>query len=153
MTAFALNEIDTLPVKANQAIGVFDSGSGGMVTAGFLWRMLSDVGLPASTVFFGDTKNLPYGKRTQEDVARLSDAIIGRLSSTCPVVGIACNTASAAWSHLGTTGKNVPSPRVFSVVNVAAELAYERSRSVFEPRLGQRGKVMGVLGTHHAGRT
>lgn len=147
MNAFSLKESDTLPVSARQAIGVFDSGSGGMVTAAFLWRMLNDVGLQASTVFFGDTKNLPYGKRSQADVAGLSDAIIGKLSDTCPVIGIACNTASAAWTRLGTIGKSGSLPRVLSVVKVAAELAYQRSRVIFEPRVKQRLKVVGVLGT------
>ena len=147
MTGFALTESDVLPVSAQQAIGVFDSGSGGMVTAAFLWRMLRDVGLQASTVFFGDTKNLPYGKRSQVEVAALSDAIIGRLSGACPVIGIACNTASAAWTSLGKVGKSASHPRVLSVVNVAAGLAYQRAQATFEPRVKQRIKVIGVLGT------
>jgi glutamate racemase len=136
-----------LPVNAKQAIGVFDSGSGGMVTAAFLWRMLNDAGLKASTVFFGDTKNLPYGKRSQTEVAALSDAIIGRLSGACPVIGIACNTASAAWTRFGTVGKSGSPPRVLSVVKVAADLAYQRSRAVFDPQVKLRVKVIGVLGT------
>jgi glutamate racemase len=49
---------------------VFDSGSGGMVTAAWLLKMLADAGLDGvSVVFFGDTANLPYGTKPQEVVA------------------------------------------------------------------------------------
>ena len=147
MSEFQMHDVDELPLTANQAIGVFDSGSGGMVTAAFIARMLPDTGAAASVVFFGDTEHLPYGKRTQQNVAELSDDIIERLAPTCPVIGIACNTASAAWSNLGKAGKGGTGPQVFSVVKVAAELGYERARTVVDPRLKGRVKVIGVLGT------
>lgn len=121
MSEFSIKQVERLPVAPGGGIGVFDSGSGGMVTAGFVARMLDETGLDAATVFFGDTANLPYGTRSQENVAALSDAIIRHLGRTCPVIGIACNTASAAWAHYGKAGKDGAGPRVFSVVQVAAE--------------------------------
>ena len=123
-------------VQARQAIGVFDSGSGGMVAAAYLTRMLRDAGQDVSVLFFGDTANLPYGKKTQEHVARLSGAIIHQHAPFCPVIGIACNTASASWARLGHAGKRPGEPRVFSVVQVAAELAYEKARTVVDPQMG-----------------
>lgn len=142
-----IQEVESPTVLARQAIGVFDSGSGGMVAAAYLSRILRDTGEPLSVVFFGDTANLPYGKKTQEHVATLSDAIIARLAPLCPVIGIACNTASASWARFGKVGKGQGWPRVFSVVDVAAGLAYERARTVFEPKAKRRRKVIGVLGT------
>src|SRR5687768_17484484 len=56
-----IREIEAPRVQARQAIGVFDSGSGGMVTASHLAGMRHDV----AVVFFGDTANLPYGKKMQ----------------------------------------------------------------------------------------
>ncbi len=102
-----------------------------------------------SVLFFDDTANLPYGTKTQELVASLSDAIIERLSPHCCVVGIACNTASAAWAHYGQAGKNggPRQPRVFSVVEVAARQAYERARVLPDPQLQRGRKTIGVLGT------
>jgi glutamate racemase len=147
MSDFQMHGVDELPLIASQAIGVFDSGSGGMVTAAYVARMLPDTGTAASVVFFGDTEHLPYGKRTQQNVAELSDNIIERLAPTCPVIGIACNTASAAWANLGKSGKDEKDPQVFSVVKVAAELGYERARMVLDPKLRRRVKVIGVLGT------
>src|SRR4051794_17070919 len=83
-------DAQVIQILARQAIGVFDSGSGGMVTAAWLQKMLRDAGLAGiSVVFFGDTANLPYGTKTQEHVAELSDAIIERLASHSPVLGIA----------------------------------------------------------------
>src|SRR5262245_6313230 len=122
MSEFHLDTVETSPLGPNSAIGVFDSGSGGMVTAAFVVRMVEDMTLPVAVTFFGDTANLPYGTRTQQDVARLSDAVIDRLSSACPVIGIACNTASASWRRHGRSGKGKAGPQVFSVVDVAAEL-------------------------------
>jgi len=122
-TQLKIDKVDRPTVRARQAIGVFDSGSGGMVTACYLSRILRDAGENVSVLFFGDTANLPYGKKTEQQVAALSDAIINRLAPTCPVIGIACNTASASWAHFGTAGKSAGWPRVFSVVQVAAELA------------------------------
>src|SRR5262245_6486664 len=122
-TQLKIDKVDRPTVGARQAIGVFDSGSGGMVTACYLSRILRDAGENVSVLFFGDTANLPYGKKTEQQVAALSDAIINRLAPTCPVIGIACNTASASWAHFGTAGKSAGWPRVFSVVQVAAELA------------------------------
>lgn len=142
-----IREVEAPTIQARQAIGVFDSGSGGMVTAAYLSRILRDAGENLDVVFFGDTANLPYGKKTQQEVATLSDSIINRLARFCPVIGIACNTASASWAHFGRAGKDDGWPRVFSVVQIAAELAYERARSVFEAKVKRRRKTIGVLGT------
>lgn len=147
MTNFALLEADKLPLGPNSSIGVFDSGSGGMVTAAFVTRILADADLPASVLFFGDTANLPYGTRTQQNVADLSDAIIDRLAPTCPVIGIACNTASASWRHYGKKGKGGNGTQVFSVVDTGAELAYQRAKLVYDAELKRHVKIIGVLGT------
>jgi glutamate racemase len=61
-----IHNIECPTVQARQAIGGFDSGSGGMVASAFLSRILRDSGEKLSVVFFGDTANLPYGKKTQQ---------------------------------------------------------------------------------------
>jgi len=48
----ALDRDDTIQILAKQAIGVFDSGSGGMVTAAWLLKMLKDGGLDGIFVVF-----------------------------------------------------------------------------------------------------
>jgi len=142
-----IQNVERPTVQPNQAIGVFDSGSGGIVAAAYLARILRDAGENRSVIFFGDTANLPYGEKTQEQVAVFADAIISRLAPFCPVIGIACNTASASWAHLGKVGKGHGWLRVFSVVQIAAELAYERARTLPDVKLKRRRKTIGVLGT------
>jgi glutamate racemase len=142
-----IQNVECPTAQPEQAIGVFDSGSGGMVAAAYLSRILRDAGESRSVIFFGDTANLPYGEKTQEQVAVFADAIIGHLEPFCPVIGIACNTASASWSHFGKVGKGNGWPRVFNVVQIASELAYERARILLEPKSKRRRKTIGVLGT------
>ena len=113
-----IEHVERPNVQARQAIGVFNSGSGGMVAAAYLSRILRDADENLSVIFFGDTANLPYGKKTEQQVATLSNSIINRLAPLCPVIGIACNTASASWTHFGTAGKAKGWPRVFSVVDL-----------------------------------
>ena len=48
----AAEQIDTITVSSKRAIGVFDSGSGGMVTAAWLLKRLGDAGLGGVAVFF-----------------------------------------------------------------------------------------------------
>lgn len=73
-------------------IGFFDSGLGGLT-------ILKAVALEIPQydyVYFGDTKNLPYGDRTEEEIYVLSKAGIENLFQRgCSLVIIACNTASA----------------------------------------------------------
>jgi len=58
-----IKEVESPSVQAKQAIGVFDSGSGGMVAAAHLTRILGDANENLSVIFFGDTANLTYGKK------------------------------------------------------------------------------------------
>lgn len=75
------------------AVGVFDSGLGGLTVLEAVTRRLPDVPF----VYFGDNANAPYGVRTTDDVYMLTRAAVNRLwSEGCDLVILACNTASAA---------------------------------------------------------
>ena len=52
----------------NYMIGVFDSGVGGLTVLSALRELLPS----ADVVYFGDTKNAPYGTRSREELGRLS---------------------------------------------------------------------------------
>ena len=49
-------------------IGVFDSGSGGMTVVENIRKALPEEDI----VFFADTKNLPYGEKTREELRRIA---------------------------------------------------------------------------------
>lgn len=75
------------------AVGVFDSGLGGLTVLEAVSRRLPDVAF----VYFGDNAHAPYGIRDAEDVFRLTTAGVSRLfEAGCDLVILACNTASAA---------------------------------------------------------
>jgi glutamate racemase len=75
------------------AVGVFDSGLGGLTVLDALTRRLPDVPF----VYFGDNAHAPYGVRTHDDIFNLTCAATERLwAEGCDLVILACNTASAA---------------------------------------------------------
>lgn len=75
------------------AVGVFDSGLGGLTVLEAVNRRLPDVPF----VYFGDNAHAPYGVRTHDDIFNLTVAATERLwEEGCDLVILACNTASAA---------------------------------------------------------
>ena len=75
------------------AVGVFDSGLGGLTVHQAIAARMP--GLPL--VYLGDNANAPYGTRTPDDIFRLTCAATERLwDEGCDLVILACNTASAA---------------------------------------------------------
>ncbi|NNE53295.1 MAG: glutamate racemase [Sulfitobacter sp.] len=75
------------------AVGVFDSGLGGLTILSALERRLPDVPF----VYLADSANAPYGVRTPDDIYHLTTAAVQRLfDAGCDLVVLACNTASAA---------------------------------------------------------
>lgn len=75
------------------AVGVFDSGLGGLTVLGALLEKLPDVPF----VYLGDNAHAPYGVRTANDIYDLTCAGVERLwAEGCDLVILACNTASAA---------------------------------------------------------
>jgi glutamate racemase len=75
------------------AVGVFDSGLGGLTVHQALTRRLPDIPF----VYYGDNAHAPYGVRTPDDIFALTCAGVERLwDEGCDLVILACNTASAA---------------------------------------------------------
>jgi glutamate racemase len=74
------------------AIGVFDSGVGGLSVHRALVQRLPS----ADFVYLADQANAPYGGRGGEEIVELTEAGCERLFDLgCDVVVLACNTASA----------------------------------------------------------
>jgi glutamate racemase len=75
------------------AVGVFDSGLGGLTVHSAIAARLPDLPL----VYLGDNAHAPYGVRTPDDIFDLTCAGVSRLwDEGCNLVILACNTASAA---------------------------------------------------------
>jgi len=105
------------------AVGVFDSGLGGLTVLGALEARLPDVPF----VYFGDNANTPYGTREAEDIFNLTVAGIHRLwDEGCDLVILACNTASAAALRRIQEGGLPPGKRVLGVFVPLIEALTER---------------------------
>ncbi|MCA1777446.1 MAG: aspartate/glutamate racemase family protein [Loktanella sp.] len=75
------------------AVGIFDSGLGGLTVLDAIHKRLPDLPL----VYLGDSANAPYGVRTPDDIYDLTTTATQRLfDEGCDLVILACNTASAA---------------------------------------------------------
>lgn len=74
-------------------IGIFDSGVGGLIVAKAIRKYLPEY----DYVYLGDTKRVPYGNRSHEEVYRFTREGIEYLfkKEDCALVVLACNTASA----------------------------------------------------------
>ncbi|SFB80592.1 glutamate racemase [Tropicimonas isoalkanivorans] len=75
------------------AVGIFDSGLGGLTVLDAVSKRLPDVPF----VYYGDNAHTPYGVRDADDVYELTTAGVERMwKEGCDLVVLACNTASAA---------------------------------------------------------
>lgn len=72
-------------------IGVFDSGVGGLSVAQAIEKALPKT----KVVFVNDTKNVPYGTKSPQEVHRYVLPILKKLvKDGCDVIVIACNTVT-----------------------------------------------------------
>ena len=75
------------------AVGVFDSGIGGLTVLDAVQKRLPE----QAFVYYGDHAHSPYGVRDADDILGLTRGAVERLwSEGCDLVILACNTASAA---------------------------------------------------------
>ena len=82
----------------DKAIGVFDSGVGGLTVTKALSELLPHENL----VYFGDTAHLPYGDKSPEAIQNYSLGIAKYLieSHQVKAILVACNSASAVASAM-----------------------------------------------------
>ena len=118
-------------------IGVFDSGYGGLTVLKALEKRLPDFDF----LYLGDNARTPYGTRSFDVVYEYTlQAVKYLFNQNCPLVIVACNTASAKAlrniQQLDLPGID-PEKRVLGVIRPSVEKVAE---------ITQNGHV-GVLGT------
>lgn len=115
----------------NHAIGVFDSGLGGLTAV----KRLIELAPHEDIVFFGDTARVPYGSRTPETIVNYAVQDISfLLSHDVKVIVAACGTVSSTLPE--SVISRIPVPFV-SVIAPAAQAAADTTKN---------GRV-GVIGT------
>ncbi|QSZ26935.1 glutamate racemase [Aceticella autotrophica] len=109
-------------------IGVFDSGVGGLTVL----RRLVEILPGEDYIYFGDTKRVPYGDRSKEEIKRFAGQIINFMKEkNAKAVVIACNTTCA------TIDKKEYDAVLFDVLQAGAKSA----------ALFTKNKKIGVIAT------
>ena len=115
----------------NNAIGVFDSGLGGLTCLKELNKLIPG----ENVIYFGDTARLPYGTRSRETVLEYAHQDIAFVKSkNVKIIIAACGTVSSVLGSGKTSDGDVP---FTGVLLPAAQAACGLTRN---------GKV-GVIGT------
>lgn len=88
-------------VVNNRPIGFFDSGVGGTS----IWKEVIQLLPHESTIYLADSKNAPYGEKSNDAIIALSKKNTELLiSKGCKLIVVACNTATTnAISYLRTS--------------------------------------------------
>ena len=122
-------------------IGVFDSGYGGLT----ILRELAKALPGHDFAYLGDNARSPYGSRSFETIRRYTLQAVTRLFALgCPLVILACNTASArALRTLQQRDlpKIAPDRRVLGILRPTTEEAGRLSRTGHVGILGTEGTV------------
>ena len=120
-------------------IGLFDSGHGGLTVL----RALVERFPGQRFLYLGDHANAPYGNRPSEDVVALTRTAVSWLfDAGCPLVMLACNTATAVACRTlqrdwlpgsGRTGVNV-----LGIVAPTVEAATQTPWAITTPQYPQK---------------
>jgi glutamate racemase len=128
-------------MSSSQPIGVFDSGYGGLTVLKELVARLPQY----DYCYLGDNARAPYGTRSFETVYQYTLQCVQWLfKSGCPLVILACNTASA--KALRTIQQNdlpviAPENRVLGVIRPTSEVIGNYTKTGNVGLLATRGTV------------
>ncbi|MFU0800107.1 MAG: glutamate racemase [Xylanivirga thermophila] len=119
----------------NRAIGVFDSGLGGLTVVKELMKQLPN----ESIVYFGDTARIPYGTRSPQMVAKYSAQCIRFLMRhNIKMIIIACNTVSSCCLD---TLQNLFDLPIIGVISPGAKAAVKTTKNGRVGVIGTRGTI------------
>ncbi len=122
---------ETMSDKTEQAIGVFDSGIGGLTVVRALMERLPFENI----VYFGDTARVPYGVKSVETINRYALQITEfLLKKDVKLLIVACNTMAAVACQAIRDLSPVP---VLEVIGAGAASAVGATQN----------KIIGVIGT------
>lgn len=107
----------------NRPIGIMDSGIGGLTAVKALMDMMPN----ESFIYVGDVARLPYGPRSQEEVAQFV-LEIGRFleKQGVKLLLIACNTATVAGLEKAQEALSIP---VIGMIHPGAKAASQATRN------------------------
>lgn len=125
--------------NVQQAIGVIDSGVGGLTVVKEIMRQLPKERI----VYFGDTKRCPYGPRPADQVRMFTHQMIRYLlQHHIKVLVIGCNTATAVVLDELNLHTNLP---VIGVIEPEFDRRLKRRKTGGSRLSGRRGRSTAAL--------
>lgn len=129
-------------METTHPIGVFDSGYGGLT----VFKSIAALMPQYDFVYLGDNARAPYGNRSFDTVHQYTlQCVEWFFEKGCPLVIIACNTASAkalrSIQQLDLP-RLAPEKRVLGVIRPTAEVIGSYTRTNAVGVLGTRGTVL-----------
>ena len=101
----------------NNPIGVFDSGLGGISVLKELHALMPN----ENFIYYGDSKNAPYGTKSDDEIMKLSYGCVGILTNMdVKAVVIACNTATSVAANVMRCESSLPIIGIEPAVKPAA---------------------------------
>lgn len=125
--------------KHKGAIGIFDSGFGGLTVFKEIAQLLPEY----DYIYLGDNARVPYGNRSFETVYQYTKECVFKLFELgCPLVILACNTASA--KALRTIQQNdlPPGKKVLGVIRPTTETIDQYTKTKHVGILATQGTVL-----------
>ncbi|MBT8296451.1 MAG: glutamate racemase [Gramella sp.] len=114
----------------SRPIGIFDSGVGGTS----IWKEIHQLLPSEKTIYLSDSKNAPYGIKTQKEIIDLSIKNTEKLLKlNCKLIVVACNTATTNAIKVLRSIYNLPFIGIEPAIKPAA--------------LKSRNKAIGILAT------
>ncbi len=109
----------------NNSIGLLDSGVGGLSVLSELYKIMPN----KNYIFFGDTKNVPYGTKNSTEIFNLTKNILEYfVSRNVKNVVFACNTTSAvAYDDLKNYFQD--KIKIFPLIQSVAPYAIEKLKN------------------------
>lgn len=109
----------------NNSIGLLDSGVGGLSVLSELYKIMPN----KNYVFFGDTKNVPYGTKTPQEIFNYTKNILEFfISKGIKTAIFACNTTSAvAYDELKKYFQN--RIKIYPLIQTVAKYSIENLKN------------------------
>lgn len=117
-------------MKTLAPIGIFDSGVGGTS----IWKEIHQLLPNENTIYLADSKNAPYGNKSQDEIISLSRKNTELLvQKGCKMIVVACNTATT---------------NAISVLRESYDIPFIGIEPAIKPAaLGTHSKSIGILAT------
>lgn len=121
----------------NSALGIFDSGVGGLTVVRAVQELLPSEHI----VYLGDTARVPYGSKSPETIRRFSDEDVRYLlTQNVKAIVVACNTATAHALPMLQERYHIP---IIGVIEAGVEAVLADAQT-------QRVGIIATRGTIHS---